>query len=115
MSEDPKDQERRIQQRAYDLWEANGRRDGEHEEHWHRARTELEGERSGSLDDQLADSFPASDPAALTSPSRETMALPAAAEDEPVPAYSATLEELPTDTVKPAAKPRASRAKKKLV
>lgn len=34
----------RIRDRAYELWEGEGRPDGRHEEHWHQARRELDGE-----------------------------------------------------------------------
>lgn len=33
-----------IRARAYRLWEAGGRRDGEHEQHWRQAASELAGE-----------------------------------------------------------------------
>jgi len=44
------DQERyrRIERRAYALWEAEGQPDGRHEEHWHRAMRELEAEEAGN-------------------------------------------------------------------
>ena len=32
----------RIRQRAYEIWEAEGRPDGRQTEHWQRARDELE-------------------------------------------------------------------------
>ncbi|MDB5370473.1 MAG: hypothetical protein JWP20_2031 [Roseomonas sp.] len=117
MSDDSEARHGRIRERAYALWDADGRREGATEEYWHRARAELDQEeRSGSLDDQLADTFPASDPPSLTDPSAGTMALPAAPEDEPAPALSATLEEQPTEPVKakPSPKPRAPRTRKKL-
>lgn len=31
-----------IRQRAYELWESEGRPEGRHDEHWHRARAEIE-------------------------------------------------------------------------
>ena len=33
--------ENRIRQRAYELWEKDGRPEGRHAEHWERARREL--------------------------------------------------------------------------
>ena len=36
--------EERIRERAYDLWEQDGRPDSGSEGYWHRAREELEGE-----------------------------------------------------------------------
>jgi hypothetical protein len=109
MSDDREAREHRIRERAYALWEAEGRQEGVHDDHWHRARQEIEeGERSGSLDDQLADSFPASDPPSISDPDTGIRALPAAPEDEPFPALSATLEERPQEPVK---KPRAPKKK----
>ncbi len=34
----------RIKQRAYEIWESEGRPDGKDEEHWHRAAAEIRGE-----------------------------------------------------------------------
>ena len=39
---------RRIERRAYALWQAEGQPQGRHEEHWHRAIRELEAEENGS-------------------------------------------------------------------
>ncbi|MBV8089607.1 MAG: DUF2934 domain-containing protein [Alphaproteobacteria bacterium] len=39
------DRERRIEERAYELWEAEGHPQGKHEEHWHRAAREIDGEK----------------------------------------------------------------------
>lgn len=36
--------EDRIRQRAYEIWEREGRPEGRHEDHWHRAHRELTGE-----------------------------------------------------------------------
>jgi Protein of unknown function (DUF2934) len=33
---------KRIEQRAYLFWEAEGQPDGRHEEHWHRAARQIE-------------------------------------------------------------------------
>ena len=38
------EKQRQIEQRAYALWQAEGRPDGKHEEHWHRAAHEVEAE-----------------------------------------------------------------------
>lgn len=94
MSDTSPDHEARIRDRAYAMWEAEGRQDGKAEHYWHRAREEL-GAPSGSLDDQLADSFPASDPPTITSPNFPDEPLPAAPQDEALPAKSATVEERP--------------------
>lgn len=40
---------RRIERRAYALWEAEGQPDGRHDEHWHRAMRELEAEETASV------------------------------------------------------------------
>ena len=34
----------RIERRAYDLWEADGRHHGSHEDFWHKAEAEIAGE-----------------------------------------------------------------------
>jgi hypothetical protein len=36
--------EERIRRRAYEIWNREGRPDGEHERHWQQAEKELEGE-----------------------------------------------------------------------
>lgn len=38
------DREERVRKRAYRLWEEGGRREGEAEEHWHRAAQDLDRE-----------------------------------------------------------------------
>ncbi|WP_159999675.1 DUF2934 domain-containing protein [Roseomonas sp. 18066] len=58
-----------IRDRAHALWEKSGHAHGDDHDHWHRARAELEAE-SAELDEQLDDSFPASDPPSLTDPSK---------------------------------------------
>ena len=40
------EKERRIGERAYALWEAEGQPHGRHEEHWRRAAREIEAEES---------------------------------------------------------------------
>jgi hypothetical protein len=73
------DDDYRIRQRAYDLWEEAGRPDGKHLEFWNAAEQEVRvgGVKSKeldtaaaaeSLDEGLADTFPASDPLSETSP-----------------------------------------------
>ncbi len=44
MSEADRDGERRIQLRAYLMWEMEGRPDGRADEYWHRARERIEAE-----------------------------------------------------------------------
>jgi len=43
------EKQRRIEQRAYALWLEEGQLDGKDEEHWHRAKQEIEAEESASL------------------------------------------------------------------
>jgi hypothetical protein len=38
------DRNERIRHRAYEIWEREGRHEGKHDEHWHRAAREIEGE-----------------------------------------------------------------------
>jgi hypothetical protein len=40
------EKQRRIEQRAYELWEAEGQLHGKDEEHWHRAARDVEAEES---------------------------------------------------------------------
>ena len=40
--------EDRIQRRAHEIWEREGRPEGRHEEHWAQARREIEAEEGGS-------------------------------------------------------------------
>jgi Protein of unknown function (DUF2934) len=42
------DRNRHIEQRAYEIWEAEGRPHGKHDEHWHRAAQEIGGGRVGA-------------------------------------------------------------------
>ena len=39
--------EDRIQRRAHEIWEREGRPEGRHEEHWAQARREIEAEEEG--------------------------------------------------------------------
>ncbi|MBN9308788.1 MAG: DUF2934 domain-containing protein [Devosia sp.] len=45
------DKRKRIQKRAYEIWEAEGRADGHDEDHWRRAELEIEADerRRGKL------------------------------------------------------------------
>jgi hypothetical protein len=42
------DKEDRIRTRAYQIWDRQGRTDGQHEEHWAQASRELDSEDGGS-------------------------------------------------------------------
>lgn len=39
--------EQRIRQRAYEIWEREGRPEGEQDRHWRQAEKEIEGEEAG--------------------------------------------------------------------
>ena len=41
--------EERVRQRAYEIWEREGRPEGSHDEHWERASREIEAEEGGSV------------------------------------------------------------------
>jgi hypothetical protein len=41
------DRNRRVEQRAHEIWEAEGRPHGKHDEHWHRAEREIAPEGRG--------------------------------------------------------------------
>lgn len=43
------EKQREIEQRAYALWQAEGRPHGRHEEHWQRAAREIEADEHVSL------------------------------------------------------------------
>ena len=55
------DQERRIRERAYFIWLAEGRPEGRAAAHWQLACS-LEAQREEYVDEESAESFPASDP-----------------------------------------------------
>lgn len=72
--------EQAIRERAFQIWEAEGRPEGQHERHWKQASQEILAERAGlvraagpgqmdsppetwdMIDEQSDQSFPASDP-----------------------------------------------------
>ena len=59
------DQEQRIRERAYHLWEVEGRPEGRAEEHW-RLACMMELGQESYLDEEGEESFPASDPPSHT-------------------------------------------------
>ena len=87
------DRDTEIRKKAYEKWESEGRRDGDHDRHWSEAEAELSSDRQGSaahspavaslneekarkaerpdedLNEGLEDTFPASDPVSATSTS----------------------------------------------
>jgi hypothetical protein len=58
------DLHQRIRERAYQLWQSEGCPDGRAAAHWDLA-TRLELEREAYVDEEGAESFPASDPRAI--------------------------------------------------
>ncbi len=48
MSEDKPAFEERVQLRAYALWEEDGRPEGQSDDHWHRAKSQIEEEDAAS-------------------------------------------------------------------
>ena len=55
------DPQHRIRERAYAIWEQEGHPEGLAEAHWDLARRQVAAEEA-SLDEEGAESFPASDP-----------------------------------------------------
>jgi hypothetical protein len=53
------DRNERIRHRAYEIWEREGRHEGKHDEHWHRAAREIEGEAKPSGEKEAAVAKPA--------------------------------------------------------
>jgi hypothetical protein len=88
MTDDPESNQReqKVRERAYKIWESEGRPGGQHQEHWHRARREL---------DEAEDTAPSNadeTPETLAPVTDETPAGAEATEtpvDAPAPAESA--------------------------
>lgn len=92
------DRERKIRDRAYSLWEAEGSPSGRHDDHWHAAAREVDEAEAGQPSGEAIASEPAAE--APAKPRR-------AAAKKPVVAPE------PTGTATPAAKPtRRPRAAK---
>ena len=58
------DEEERIRQRAFELWEDAGRPEGREYTHWLQARLEITGERPASRDEQIGRPPPPDGPVA---------------------------------------------------
>lgn len=69
------DREQRIRERAYSIWESEGRREGDHTEHWHRASQEVDGASVEEANEQASQGFDGEEP---RKPSDENIALGAA-------------------------------------
>lgn len=104
----------KISRRAYEMWEQEGGEHGRHEDHWHRAAGEVEGDGQGTP--------VAPDGTTLTEPADSPAAAPGGANDDlgvqgdPEPADSAaavapaqTIAAEPKAAGKPAAKSRKSK------
>ena len=100
------DREHRVRERAYAIWEADGRPSGRDEDHWDRASREVDQELSPALADD-----PRPDDAAAQLPVAEAEVAPAS---DPAPAPRARRAPKPkgasVEPVKPA-KPRATKAR----
>jgi hypothetical protein len=75
--------QQRIRDRAYALWEEEGRPEGQDDRFWHAAKAAVDQEEA-KLDKEVAQSFPASDPpssSVVTGPTGDSPAT--SAEDEP--------------------------------
>lgn len=93
MSGTGKTMNERIQDRAYALWEREGRPEGWAEEHWRQARSDVEAEDAGS-GLESPDTLP--DPAPSAPPSQAPLQKPASR-----PQGMATRTTLPRGTVSP--------------
>ncbi|MEZ0496483.1 DUF2934 domain-containing protein [Sphingomonas sp. IW22] len=57
------DRETRVRERAYQLWEGEGRPAGRHDDHWHDAAREIDGDETVSSEDQVQKPAEAAPPA----------------------------------------------------
>lgn len=71
------EKEKRIRDRAYEIWEREGQPAGRHDEHWRQAEAELAAETQSEEGAAAAGNKPASDPAD-TSTAKPVPAAPAA-------------------------------------
>jgi hypothetical protein len=105
MSHDKDTLERRIRERAYALWDADGQPDGTPDEYWYRAHREMTQDdraKPGSLDDQLEDTFPASDPLSVTQPHVADVAWPKEAPAQTAPTQKEPVQKVAVQKKAPA-------------
>jgi hypothetical protein len=88
------DDEHRVRQRAYELWQAEGAPHGRSEDHWHRARRELFG---GNLDTPEDVSSPASTTLDATMGAGEAMARGEPEPNSQVSGPAGTPDDVPAD------------------
>jgi hypothetical protein len=85
MGSDGMDRERRIEARAYEIWEREGRPEGRHDAHWNAAAREIDAEDGGAESPAMpgqAQPAPAHDgPGIAGKPGRRRAAAAIAAED----------------------------------
>ncbi len=51
------EREQRIRERAYEIWESEGRREGDEIAHWHRARQETEASSVEQANEEATERF----------------------------------------------------------
>jgi hypothetical protein len=95
------DREHQVRQRAYALWESEGRPEGQHDEHWHRANAEF-----GQHAPAPGENVPPQQAAAVAE------AKPKPARRKPVAAGRAATETPPAAVEESSAAPRKRRAVK---
>lgn len=98
------DREHKVRERAYALWETEGRPSGRHDEHWHRASSEIVEATSGDAPDaepQDAALAPDADPKPVR---RKPVAASPSAADTP----SAVEASAPAPRKRRTVKPKAS-------
>jgi len=110
--------ERRVRELAYQIWESEGRPEGQHDRHWRMARSLAEAEAANphAAEEPVQPRFEGDEepekPAILQEPPRRKGRLPKA--DPEVPAASETVAPVPKRAArKPAAKPQGGAAKGK--
>ncbi len=97
------DREARIRQRAYEIWQSEGRPEGRDVEHWQRAEAEIMAEAgaAGEGSDRAPAGKPQSEP-----PAAEAPPLRRRASGKPQRSVSETVEGRPTPSPRRGRKPR---------